>query len=196
MRADFPVVLDACVLAEAAVSDLFLRLSEAPRLLLPKWSEPIWEETKRTWIGKLGWNTDLADSRIQAAVDYFPEAMICDFEHIIPKCENHPKDRHVLAAAIHSKTEMIVTFNIRDFKQQALEPWGIKAAHPAQYLKILFDHDQAAVTNALHGMASKASRTVPEILARLAWSVRPFSEYVSAEFDSELPEIVPQEWRR
>ncbi len=36
MRADFPVVLDAFVLAEAAVSDLFLRLSEAPGLLLAR----------------------------------------------------------------------------------------------------------------------------------------------------------------
>jgi len=41
MRAEYPVVLDACVLAEATVSDLFLRLSEAPRFLLPKWSEEI-----------------------------------------------------------------------------------------------------------------------------------------------------------
>jgi len=196
MRADFPVVLDACVLAEAAVSDLFLRLSEAPRLLLPKWSEEIWEETRRTWVEKFGWGAELADSRIQAAIGFFPEAMIQGFEHIIPKCENHPKDRHVLAAVIHSKTETIVTFNIRDFKREALEPWGINAAHPADYLKVLFDHDQAAVTNALHSMASKANRTVPEILARLAWSVRPFSEYVSAEFASELPEIAPQDWRR
>jgi len=31
MRADFPVVLDTCVLAEAAVSDLYLRLAEDPR---------------------------------------------------------------------------------------------------------------------------------------------------------------------
>jgi len=33
MRADFPVVLDACVLAEAAVHDVFLRLAEDPRSL-------------------------------------------------------------------------------------------------------------------------------------------------------------------
>jgi len=196
MRADFPVVLDACVLAEAAVSDLFLRLSEAPRLLLPRWSEAIWAETRRTWVEKFGWEESLADSRMLAATGFFPEAMIKGFEHLIPQCENHPKDRHVLAAAIHSKTDTIVSFNVRDFKQEALAPWEITAVHPANYLKVLFDHDQAAVTNALHSMASKADRSVPELLGRLAWFVKPFSEYVSAEFASDLPDISPRAWRR
>lgn len=196
MRADFSVMLDACVLAEAAVSDLFLRLSEEPRLLLPRWSEAIWEETRRTWVEKFAWDEAVATSRIQAAIGFFPEAMIAGYEHIIPQCQNHPKDRHVLAAAIHSKTEMIVTFNLRDFNSEALAPWGIKASPPADYLKVLFDHDPAVVTNALHSMASRAHRTVPELLGRLAWYVRPFSEYVSAEFASELPEVSPQAWRR
>ncbi len=196
MRADFPVVIDACVLAEAAVSDLFLRLSEEPRLLLPKWSEAIWEETLRTYIEKVGWDEGLADSRIKAAQEFFPEAMVTGFEHVITACGNHPKDRHVLAAAIHSKTETIVTFNVKDFKSEALDPWGINASHPADYLKVLYDHDPAAVTNALHSMASKAERSVPELLARLAWYVRPFSEHVAAEQSLEVPEIPPKEWRR
>jgi hypothetical protein len=196
LRADFPVVLDACVLAEAAVSDLFLRLSEEPRLLLPRWSGSIWEETRRTYIDKLGWPESLADSRITAAQEAFPEAMVTGFEHVVAACNNHPKDRHVLASAIHSKTETIVTFNVKDFKPEALDPWGINAAHPADYLKVLYDHDPAAVTTALYGMAAKAGRTVPEMLARLAWYVRPFSEHVAAAQSIDLPEIPPKEWHR
>lgn len=196
MRADYPVVLDACVLAEAAVSDLFLRLSEEPRLLLPRWSEQIWAETKRTYIEKLGWDGALADSRIAAAMEFFPEAMIGGFEHLIEACNNHPKDRHVLAAAIHSKTETIVTFNVKDFKPEALEPWEIIAVHPGEFLKVLYDHDPAAVTNALHGMAGKANRSVPEMLARLAWYVRPFAEHVAAAQSIEILDIKPADWHR
>jgi hypothetical protein len=196
LRADFPVVLDACVLAEAAVSDLFLRLSEEPRLLLPKWTEQIWEETRRTYINILGWENALADSRIKAAKEFFPEAMVTGFEQYIPECTNHPKDRHVLAAAIHSKSEVIVTFNVKDFTPAALKPWGISATHPADYLKVLYDHDPAAVTNALHSMAAKTGRSLSEILARLAWYVRPFSEYVARAQSIDLPEIPPKPWRR
>ena len=196
MRADFPVVLDACVLAEAAVSDLFLRLSEEPRLLLPRWSESIWQETRRTYIDKLGWPEALADSRIQAAKEVFPEAMVTGFEHIISACTNHPDDHHVLAAAIHSKTETIVTFNVKDFKPEALDPWGINVMHPGDYLKVLYDHDPASVTNALHSMAAKAKRTVPEMLGRLAWYIQQFSEHVAAEQALEVPVIEPIEWHR
>ena len=196
MRADYPVVLDACVLAEAAVSDLFLRLSEEPRLLLPRWSELIWDETKRTYTEKLGWDEGLADSRIAAAMGFFPEAMVSGFEHLIEACNNHPKDRHVLAAAIHSNTETIVTFNVKDFKAEALQPWEINAVHPAEFLKVLYDHDPAAVTNALHSMATKANRSVPEMLARLAWYVRPFSEHVAAAQSIEIPDIQPKDWHR
>lgn len=196
MRADFSVVLDACVLAEAAVSDLFLRLAEEPRLLSPKWSDSIWKETRRTYIERLGWPEELANSRILAATEAFPEAMVFGSEHLIPACTNHPDDRHVLAVAIHSKSETIVTFNERDFKRESLHPWGISAVHPAAFLSVLDDLDSAAVTSALHSMAAKSNRSLPEMLARLSWSVEPFSAYVARHLSLDLPKVSPTEWKR
>lgn len=196
MRADFPVLLDANVLAEASVSDLFLRLSEEPRLLLPRWTDEIWDEVRRTWVGQLDWPVEIADRRIAAATACFPEALITGYERFLPLCENHPKDRHVLAAAISSGTETIVTFNVRDYPAETLAPFGIQARHPAEYLTILFDHDPAAVTHALHAMATKANRSVPELLARLAWSAGAFSRYVAKELALDLPDIRPRDWRR
>lgn len=52
MIADYKVLLDACVLANFAVCDLYLRLAEHPRLLLPKWSEDILKEVCRTHVKK------------------------------------------------------------------------------------------------------------------------------------------------
>ncbi len=52
-RANYRVVLDACVLANHGVCDLFLRLAERPRLYLPTWSPGILEETTRTQVAKL-----------------------------------------------------------------------------------------------------------------------------------------------
>ena len=45
-----------------------------------------------------------------------------------------PDDRHVLAAAIHCSAEMIVTFNIRDYPQEILKPYGIEAIHPDDFI--------------------------------------------------------------
>jgi hypothetical protein len=85
MHADFPVILDACVLANVGVCDLFLRLAESPRLYLPRWSSLILEEVKRTQMNKLNpaWPEDLADQWRQAVMAAFPEAMIEGFEHLI-----------------------------------------------------------------------------------------------------------------
>jgi predicted nucleic acid-binding protein len=196
VKADFAVVLDACVLAEAAVSDLLLRLAEEPRLLLPKWSAQIWTETRRTWIEKLGWPEPIADKRIQAAKETFPEAWVEGFEHLIELCENHPKDRHVLAVAIHKHVKTIVTFNLQDFPAKALDPWGIVASHPSEYLRILFEYEPEAVVKVLEAMAARARRTLPEMLGRLAWHVKPFSDHVGQSLMIEIPDIAPQEWRR
>ena len=44
MHSDFPVILDACVLATGALCDLYLRLAEPPRLYSPVWSDETAEE--------------------------------------------------------------------------------------------------------------------------------------------------------
>jgi hypothetical protein len=61
LRADFKVFLDACVLVNFPVCDLLLRLAEPPRLYIPKWSSTVLDETHRAHVGKLGWETKLAD---------------------------------------------------------------------------------------------------------------------------------------
>ncbi len=48
MTADFPAVLDACVLVQAPLRDTLLRLAEPPRLYIPQWSDEIIAETVRT----------------------------------------------------------------------------------------------------------------------------------------------------
>lgn len=46
-----------------------------------------------------------------------------------------PKDDHVLEVAVASKTKIIVTHNIKDFK--GIEKFGIKAITPGSYLEII-----------------------------------------------------------
>ena len=53
MISDFPAIVDACVLVQAAVRDTLLRLFER-RLFLARWTDEIIEETVRTLNDKLG----------------------------------------------------------------------------------------------------------------------------------------------
>jgi hypothetical protein len=52
MRADYRVVLDACVLIPMPLADTLLRMAEAPRLYLPRWSQAIMNEVTRNLIAK------------------------------------------------------------------------------------------------------------------------------------------------
>lgn len=45
-----------------------------------------------------------------------------------------PGDRHVLAAAIVGRCDVIVTANLKDFSGAALAPFGIDAQHPDEFL--------------------------------------------------------------
>ena len=109
-------VLDACVLYSASLRDFLLRLGYA-KLFRPVWSEIIHEE----WIQSLLKNRpDLSRERLERTrreMDTkFPRSRVMGFEEIIPSLHlPDPKDRHVLAVAIHAKAKAIVTLNLKDF---------------------------------------------------------------------------------
>ncbi|MFO0135945.1 MAG: hypothetical protein ACK56U_20305, partial [Planctomyces sp.] len=50
-----------------------------------------------------------------------------------------PDDRHVLAAAIRAGADLIVTFNLKDFPEKDLKPYGIEAQHPDDFLTFQLD---------------------------------------------------------
>lgn len=108
-------VLDACVLLPASVRDTLLRLAETPRLYIPKWSDGVLTELRRNL--ELRWN--LPPKKIAHLTSqlsrHFPEACVEPDEKLILRMMNDPKDRHVLAAAVKGKAEVIVTFNLKDF---------------------------------------------------------------------------------
>ena len=55
-------------------------------------------------------------------------------------------DRHVLAAAIKCNARIIVTINLKDFPTESLNPYGIEAMHPDEFIEhgdredLLHDH--------------------------------------------------------
>lgn len=175
MRADFHVLLDACVLANQGVADLLLRLAERPRLFLPQWSAKILEEVRRTHLEKLRWPEELAESFQQEVRRAFPHSEIESYEQIIPVLTNDLKDRHVLAAAIQGKCPLILTFNLKHFKQDALVPYGICATHPEKYLVTLYEMAPEQVMGTLGEIAGRKRMEIEDVLIRLGSVIPAFS---------------------
>ena len=130
----FSAVLDANTLYPFSLRDTLLRLAEL-ELYTPLWSGRILEEMRRNLVER-PITEEQADRLAAAMRDAFEEAEVdtTELERREPDMTNDPKDRHVLAAAVASGSELIVTFNLDDFPAHACEPLGVAAIHPDDFL--------------------------------------------------------------
>jgi len=63
------------------------------------------------------------------------DALVTGYEELIDGLHlPDPDDRHVLAAAIRGRADVIVTCNLKDFPAGALKSYGIEAQHPDEFL--------------------------------------------------------------
>lgn len=61
------------------------------------------------------------------------------YENLVGAMTNDTKDEHVLAAAVRADASAVVTFNIKDFPDEALAPLHVDAIHPDTFLLDLLD---------------------------------------------------------
>jgi hypothetical protein len=178
MSSDFQVILDACVLVNAALRDTLLRLAEPPcSLYLPRWSPDIIEETKRTLEIKLGLTPQQTAHLFRQLEIHFADAWVEGYDAFIQAMTNHPKDRHVLAAAVACGAQTIVTFNLKDFLPDALAPWSVEAQSPDEFLihqyhlapemVVAILREQAAQHGGWERLMEIHTRAVPEFVSLL-----------------------------
>jgi predicted nucleic acid-binding protein len=117
------VVLDSDVIFPLPLRDTLLRAAEK-ELYRVYWSEQILEDAIRNLINK-GRMTEQRAVRLQESLKrYFREAMVEVPQELIERMTNDPGDRHVAAAAVAAKAQVIVTFNLRHFPPRVSEPLG------------------------------------------------------------------------
>lgn len=150
MHSPYPVVLDACVLYPARLRDLLMHLGLAG-LYLPKWSAVIHDEWRRNLLLK---RSDINPEALARTTDLMnlalPDANVTGFETLIEGISLlDPDDRHVLAAAIRSNADVIVTLNLKDFPSGVLAGFGIEALHPDDFISDLFDLNHSVALNAV-----------------------------------------------
>ncbi len=116
-----------------------------------RWSDEIHEE----WIRNLLKNRpDLTRKQLdqtKALMDaHVREAKVENYELLIDTLPKLPDshDAHVLAAAIKSNSDGIVTFNLKDFPADILENYHIEAIHPDDFVQHQIDLNPGRVCQA------------------------------------------------
>ena len=134
------VILDACVLFPAPLRDFLIHLALLD-VFQARWTEEIHAE----WIRNvLEMRPDLTEKQLNRTKglmnSHVRDCLVENYEHLIDKLSlPDENDHHVLAAAIKAKAEIILTFNLRDFPDDILQTYNLKAISPDKLLAELFD---------------------------------------------------------
>lgn len=168
----FWALLDANVIIPAALRDTLLRAAEAA-LFRVYWSDAILGEVQRNLVENSLTTAEQARALVNVLCEAFPEASVSGFEHLVDAMTNHPKDRHVLAAAVVAGAEVIVTTNLTDFAADDLKPFSITAQSPDAFLSALFDIDPTSMVDVVVSQAADLQAppmpmTVDDVLDALA----------------------------
>lgn len=120
----FTCVLDTNVIYPIWIRDLLLWFAHHD-LYTPKWSKHILNEWVEAMIRK-GITEDEALKRTLIVNDAFPDALVEHYEPLIETLSLPDlKDRHVLAAAIKSNANLIVTNNLKHFPKGCLSSFRL-----------------------------------------------------------------------
>lgn len=165
------VVLDACVLYSAPVRDLLLYLAHW-KLFHPRWTDRIQEEWTRNLLKN---RSDLKISQLQKTVQVmnkaFPEADVQGFEkHIETLQLPDTDDRHVLAAALETNANILVTNNLKDFPTTYLSKFGIEVLDADLFISSVIQSHPEEALNAFRQQVSNLKnppRTQQEVLLTL-----------------------------
>jgi predicted nucleic acid-binding protein len=163
------VLLDTCVLLKSYLCDTLLSVAEEGTFR-PLWSDHILTELRRNLV-KAGAKQEAVEHRLTQMTTFFPDARVSGYEGLIGSMTNDLKDRHVLAAAVAGRADILVTENLRDFPPASTAHLRITVTGQDDFLLGLLELYPDAVLDALRRQASRyrrEPRTVAALLAILA----------------------------
>ena len=153
-----PAIVDASVLYSRHLRNALVWHS-LEGLFELRWSALILDETRRSLIER---NLDAYGEERASAVDrvlgrvtsalssIYPDAEVPaeEIQSLVKQMTNDPKDRHVLAAAVATGSQFVVTANLKDFRPQDTGPHGVEALSADAFLTKLLDEQAVELCSA------------------------------------------------
>jgi len=90
----------------------------------------------------------------------FEDAMVTDFDHLLPVAKKlpDPGDAHVLAAAVKTQASMIVTENLKHFPQDVLANLNIEAKSADAFIADTIALDEGRAVAAIRRMRERFNK--------------------------------------
>lgn len=156
----FTCVLDTNVIYPLEIRDLLFWFAYYD-LYTPKWSVHIFEEWEDVMKRKNVPSLEIS-KRINRANQAFPDALVTNYDKLIDGLElPDSDDRHVLAAAIKTNANVIVTNNVKDFPEEYVNSFGLAVKTADDFLTDIIDLNPEAATSAFKELV--LNRTNPDL---------------------------------
>jgi predicted nucleic acid-binding protein len=163
----FSAQLDTCVLVPSYLRDVLLQIAEHG-VYRGLWSSEILAELHRTVHARLvvrGNDEQTAAAYVERLLRQmetaFPDALVENWEPLLPTIHiPDPNDRHVVAAAVVGRADVIVTENRKDFPAAEL-PTPLYVQSADVFLLDSLDLYPTAVLEAVRVVAARTGRTGP-----------------------------------
>ena len=187
----YVALLDASVLHPWVTCDLLLRLAERG-LYRPAWSSEILDELVDSLTERKPEHAERFQRRREHMEAAFAEAMTEHATRLLAAVpdEVDVSDRHVVAAALAARADVIVTNNVRHFALERLAESGIVVQTADEFLIHQWWLDPQGVDEVLAAMANATSRpplTTAQVLDSLGRTAPEFARLVRDQ-EPQVPE--------
>jgi predicted nucleic acid-binding protein len=145
----FTALFDANVLFGQTARSLLVTLAQTD-LFRARWSDTIHDEWMQAVRKK---KPDITAKKLSNVRDLMvkavPDSLVVGHEALIPTVQlPDPKDRHVLAAAIKGRADVIVTWNLKHFPADVLSAYDMHAETPDEFIMHLESLETSTVIRA------------------------------------------------
>jgi predicted nucleic acid-binding protein len=134
----FTCVLDTNILVPIVIRDILFWFAHYD-LYTPKWSQHIFDEWEDV-MKRMDVPEDEIEKRKSIANAAFPDALVTNYSQLINGLKlPDEKDKHVMAAAIKTNANIIVTNNVKDFPEVYLATYELSVRTVDNFLTDIID---------------------------------------------------------
>ena len=179
--------LDANVIRGQLTNDILLSLADRD-VFEPRWTQGVIDEMRRHRPERV--SEEQIDKRIGTMNKAFPKAMTSGHEGLEPQMQADTTDKHVLAGAVHSGSDVLVTENVKDFHPPSNGPHAMRVEKLSQFLNRKLAEDPDRVRGAMQDMVDRnrrEPRTMSALLDKMATQpeLRRFAQNLNAAVPAE-----------
>jgi len=138
MISTFTVFIDANVFFGARLRSLVLFMAQS-KMFRARWTERVHDEWTRNVLSKRNVDVEKLEYIKSCMNRSVLNCLVTGYEPLEQSFQlPDPDDRHILAAAIKTRADLILTFNAKDFPEDVVGPLGIEICNPDDFLLDLF----------------------------------------------------------